>query len=55
MGAAKSTPTVATRLAVSPSAALDAIAATERSTGFEAWSASNSIGGMSPIELCSRS
>jgi len=53
--AAKSTPIVVTRLVLSPSAVLDPIAATERPAEFGAWSASNSTGGMSPSELCSRS
>jgi hypothetical protein len=51
--AAKSTPSVETRLVVSLSAG--GIAAIMGATGFGAWSASNSIGGMSPSELCSRS
>ena len=51
----KSTPIVEARLVVSPSAAFGEIAAIEWSVRFGAWSASNSIRGMSPSELCSRS
>src|SRR5450755_259898 len=59
-GATKSTPTVARRRVVSPFAGLGEIAATDPSTEIDRSSAiaaacSNSTGGMSPRELCSRS
>ena len=61
-GATKSTPTVARRRVVSPFAGFGEIVATDPLSEIDgssaiaaAWWCSNSTGGMSPRELCSRS